>query len=80
LPIAATPASTGLAALLTGRPGVWLAGQITAPALATAIASALEAAGMQAHFAHAFLDPFLLENALPAWEAALRAVLDKEGE
>jgi glycosyltransferase involved in cell wall biosynthesis len=42
LPIVATPASGGVADLLRGRPGAWLASEITAESLAAAIVAALQ--------------------------------------
>jgi glycosyltransferase involved in cell wall biosynthesis len=43
LPLVATPASGGVVDLLRGRPGAWLAKEISAKALAVAIIAALEA-------------------------------------
>ena len=42
LPLAATPASGGVVDLLRGRPGAWVATEITADALAVTIITALE--------------------------------------
>jgi glycosyltransferase involved in cell wall biosynthesis len=42
LPLGATPASGGVVDLLRGRPGAWLAPEISAEALAAAIIAALE--------------------------------------
>ena len=43
LPLVATPASGGVVDLLRGRPGAWLASEISAAALGSAIIAALEA-------------------------------------
>ena len=42
LPVAALPASGGVVDLLRGFPGAWLAGEISAPALARTLTEALE--------------------------------------
>jgi hypothetical protein len=64
-----------LNSLLLGAPGVWFAPDATAPALASAITSALEVLhnpGSEAtRFEHAFLQPFLVENSIPEWEKCL---------
>jgi glycosyltransferase involved in cell wall biosynthesis len=55
LPIVASPASGGVVELLGGRPGVWLAKEISEEALASALLSALEALQPGQRFSHGFL-------------------------
>jgi glycosyltransferase involved in cell wall biosynthesis len=54
LPLVATPASGGVVDLLRGRPGAWLAAEISAPALAKAIIAALDAIRPGQRFGHEF--------------------------
>jgi glycosyltransferase involved in cell wall biosynthesis len=68
LPIAATPASAGLVALLEGQSGVWLASEITAEALAATLLAALQALRPGERFAHPFVEEFRLDRAIPAFE------------
>jgi glycosyltransferase involved in cell wall biosynthesis len=54
LPLVSTPASGGVVDLLTGRPGAWLATEISASALADALAKALENLRPGDRFRHGF--------------------------
>ncbi|MEI9969389.1 MAG: glycosyltransferase [Terracidiphilus sp.] len=54
LPLAATPASGGVVDLLHGRPGAWVATEITAAALAVTIITALETVQSGQRFRHSF--------------------------
>jgi glycosyltransferase involved in cell wall biosynthesis len=54
LPLVATPASGGVVDLLRGRPGAWLAAEISAQALAEAIVAALDAIQPGERFRHEF--------------------------
>jgi glycosyltransferase involved in cell wall biosynthesis len=54
LPLAATPASGGVEDLLHGRPGAWVATEITANALAVTIITALENLQPSQRFSHSF--------------------------
>ncbi len=54
LPLVSTPASGGVVDLLTGRPGAWLAAEISANALACALEQALEELQPGARFRHGF--------------------------
>ena len=62
LPLVATPASGGVVDLLRGRPGAWLAKEISAKALAVAIIAALEAIRPGERFSQEFF-PFSAPNA-----------------
>ena len=68
LPIVAMPASAGLTELLHGQPGVWLAAEITAQALAASLLAALQALRPGERFAHPFVEAFSLDRAIPAFE------------
>jgi glycosyltransferase involved in cell wall biosynthesis len=68
LPIVATPACAGLVELLLGQPGVWLANEITAEALAASLLAALQALRPGERFAHPFVEAFRLDRAIPAFE------------
>ncbi len=54
LPLVSTPASGGVVDLLTGRPGAWLATEISANALTYALEQALEELQPGARFCHGF--------------------------
>jgi glycosyltransferase involved in cell wall biosynthesis len=54
LPIVATPASGGVVDLLSGRPGAWLAPEISAEALAATIVAALETVKPGERFSQTF--------------------------
>jgi glycosyltransferase involved in cell wall biosynthesis len=55
LPIVALPSSGGVVDLLRGRPGAWLAPEISADALASTLLKALESLRPGQRFSHAFL-------------------------
>ena len=78
LPIVATPACGGLVDQLRDQPGVWLAKEITAAALAEALAKAIPAVEHCARIDHQWVLPFLLENAIPEYEALIDATLGEE--
>jgi glycosyltransferase involved in cell wall biosynthesis len=67
LPIVSTPASDGLVELIRQHPGVWIAPAPTVEALANTLTTALNAVKPGQRFNHAFIAPFRLSSALPAW-------------
>lgn len=75
LPIVALPASGGVADLLRGQPGVWLAPEISAGALSASLLAALRALRPGERFAHSFIDAFGLSRAIPAYESLIDATL-----
>jgi glycosyltransferase involved in cell wall biosynthesis len=75
LPIVALPSSEGVADLLRNQPGVWLAGEITAGALAESLLIALKQLRPAEKFAHQFVEQFGLERAIGAYEALIDSVL-----
>lgn len=68
LPIVALPASQGLVELLSDRPGIWLAREISAIALENALFGALSSIRPGQRFLHGWIEPFDLKNAIPAYE------------
>ena len=68
LPIVALPASGGVAGLLRNQPGVWLAPEISAQALAASLLAALRTLRPGQRFAHAFVEPFRIDRAIQAYE------------
>ncbi len=68
LPIVALPASGGVVNLLSGQPGVWLAPEISAEALAVSLLAALHALRKGERFAHPFVEAFRLDRAIQAYE------------
>jgi glycosyltransferase involved in cell wall biosynthesis len=77
LPIITLPSSEGMVELLRGRPGVWLAPEISAEALAQTLVDALGALRPEERFAHEFIAPFLIEPAIAAYESLIDAVLSE---
>ncbi len=75
LPIVSTPASPGLVELLQHAPGVWLASDSSPSALVRALRAPLAALGPGQQFSHPWLQPFLLQNAVAAYERLLDEVL-----
>jgi glycosyltransferase involved in cell wall biosynthesis len=75
LPIVALPASEGLVELLRGRPGAWLASEISSAALAVSLLAALEILRQGQRFAHPFIEEFGIEAAIHAYESLIDAVL-----
>jgi glycosyltransferase involved in cell wall biosynthesis len=71
LPIVATPAVGGLAHLIQGKDGVWVAQQVSSDALAVSLRSALLAIRPGQRFAHPWLGDFRLEKAIPAYERVI---------
>jgi glycosyltransferase involved in cell wall biosynthesis len=63
LPLVSTPASGGVVDLLTGRPGAWLATDVSASALTNALEKALEDLEPGARFHHGFFPAAALPNA-----------------
>lgn len=78
LPIVALPASGGVVELLRDRPGVWLASEVSAKALAASLLAALGSLRPGERFAHAFVDEFRLDRAIYAYEELIdRTLVEK---
>jgi glycosyltransferase involved in cell wall biosynthesis len=77
LPIVALPASGGLVDLLRDQPGVWLAPEISAEALAASLLTALHALHPDERYTHPFVEAFRLDRALLAYESLIDRTLEK---
>jgi glycosyltransferase involved in cell wall biosynthesis len=75
MPIVTTPALGGLRELLSGKPGVWIADQVSALALERAIVCALSALEPGQRFPHSWIEEYQAERAVPRFEALIDSVL-----
>jgi glycosyltransferase involved in cell wall biosynthesis len=71
LPIVSTPASGGLANLVAGREGVWLASEVSTEALRAAVESALQEIVPGRRYEHSWIEPFDVGHSIPAYEAMI---------
>jgi glycosyltransferase involved in cell wall biosynthesis len=78
LPIVALPASAGVAKLLRDQPGVWLAAEISAEALAASLLAALHALQPGERFAHPFVEAFRIDRAIQAYETLIDQTLSEK--
>jgi glycosyltransferase involved in cell wall biosynthesis len=78
LPLAALPASDGIVDLLSGRPGVRLATEVSASALAESVAAALASWHPGQRFQHDWIDEFRLDRAIPDYEDLIDATLREQ--
>ena len=79
LPIVATSASCGLTDLLRGKPGVWLANDVSAAALENALSEALTHLQPGKRFQHAWIEDFDLKPAIQAYECEIdRCLLETQ--
>jgi len=69
------PACGGVVELLSGQPGVWLAPEISAEALATSLLAALGSLRPKERFAHPFVEEFRIDRAIGAYEKLIDATL-----
>jgi glycosyltransferase involved in cell wall biosynthesis len=77
LPIVALPASQGIVDLLRGQPGVWLASEISASALASSLLAALDVPPPGQHFPHSFIEQFSFDRAISAYEDLIDSTLSE---
>jgi glycosyltransferase involved in cell wall biosynthesis len=75
LPIVALPAAGGVGEMLRGLPGVWVAAEISASALAASLLKALRALAPGQRFTHEFVEPFSLERAIHGYEDMIDAIV-----
>jgi glycosyltransferase involved in cell wall biosynthesis len=75
LPIVALPACGGVVELVRDQPGVWLAPEISAEALATALIAALKSLHPGERFAHPFVEAHRLDRAIQAYERLIDQTL-----
>jgi len=78
LPIVALPASGGVVELLRGQPGVWLAPEVSAEALAASLLAALGSLQPGERFAHAFVEEFRIGRAIKAYEELIDRTLEEK--
>jgi glycosyltransferase involved in cell wall biosynthesis len=76
LPIVALSASGGIVGLLRDQPGVWLAPEVSADALAASLRTALRALRPRERFAHPFVEAFRIDRAIDAYEELIDRTLD----
>jgi glycosyltransferase involved in cell wall biosynthesis len=77
LPLVALPASGGVAELLKGQPGAWLAREVSAAALANSLLEALSELRPGERFTHAFLDIFRMERATRRYEELIDRMIEE---
>ena len=75
LPIVALPAAGGVGEMLGGQPGVWVAAEISADALAASLIEALRTLEPGQRFAHRFVEPFRMERAILGYEDLIDATI-----
>lgn len=68
LPIATLPSSRGVVDLLQGKPGVWLAPEVSCPALTDTLLTAVESLRQGQRFAHSWIEQFGMERAIRGYE------------
>jgi glycosyltransferase involved in cell wall biosynthesis len=78
VPIVALPASGGVAELLSGQLGVWLAPEVSAEALTASLLAALYALRPGERFAHPFVEPFCIDRSIRAYENLIDASLHEQ--
>ena len=77
VPLVALPALGGVADLLRGQPGAWLAREISAAALTEALLNALAELTPGQRFTHAFLEPFRMELATRRFEELIDRTVEE---
>lgn len=78
LPIVATPACKGVVDLVRGQPGVWLASEVSAEALAASLLAALHSLRPGERFTHPFVEEFRIDRAIQAYEGLIDRTLDEK--
>jgi glycosyltransferase involved in cell wall biosynthesis len=77
LPIVALPASGGVVELVSGQPGVWLAPEVSAEALAASLLAALRTLRPGERFTHSFVEPFRIGRAIQSYEELIDSTLER---
>jgi glycosyltransferase involved in cell wall biosynthesis len=77
LPLVALPSSGGVVNLIQGQPGVWIATEVSAEALAATLLDALLALRPGERFAHTFVEQFRFDRAIAAYERLIDATLER---
>lgn len=75
LPIVASPAIGGVTALLTGKPGVWLAQDTTCDSLARTLCTALHEIAPGERFEHSWVNSFDAPHSIAQFDSLIRNVL-----
>jgi glycosyltransferase involved in cell wall biosynthesis len=76
LPIVSMPASQGMVDLLQDHPGIWVAGDISAHALYSALGTALKTLKPGERFAHEWINQFRAGVAIKAYEDLIDTTMD----
>ncbi len=79
LPIVATPASRGLAEVIRGRSGTWLAREVSASALANTLSAALQLLTPGQRFRHDWIESYDAPRAIGNYEQLMLEVLKNNG-
>jgi glycosyltransferase involved in cell wall biosynthesis len=75
LPIAALPSSDGVARLLDGKRGAWIANQVSSKALVHVLLDALRSINFGQRFNHPWVEPFGMDRALKGYESLIDETL-----
>ena len=75
LPIVALPSSPGVCDLLCGKPGVWLAGDVSARSLTQSLLAALQSIPCGQRFDHTWIELFRMDRALQRYECLIDETL-----
>ena len=75
LPIAALPSSDGVARLLDGKRGAWIANQVSSKALVHVLLGALRSLNFGQRFDHPWVEPFRMDRALQGYESLIDETL-----
>jgi glycosyltransferase involved in cell wall biosynthesis len=75
LPIAALPSSEGIARLLDGKRGAWVAEQVSSKALTGVLLRALQSIDPGQRFDHPWLEPFCMDRAVQGYESLIDKTL-----
>jgi glycosyltransferase involved in cell wall biosynthesis len=80
LPIVALPAQGGIAELLQGNPGIWLASDISAKALEQSLSAALQALQPGERFPHVWIDHFRMDRSIALYEELIDETLTESSK
>jgi glycosyltransferase involved in cell wall biosynthesis len=75
LPIVALPSSNGVARLLDGKRGAWIANQVSSKALIHVLLRALQSINSGRRFDHPWVEPFRMDRALQGYESLIDETL-----
>jgi glycosyltransferase involved in cell wall biosynthesis len=75
LPIVALPSSDGVARLLDGKRGAWIANQVSSKALIHLLLSSLQSINFGQRFDHPWIESFRMDRALQGYESLIDETL-----